>query len=63
MKKLGLHQPIRNLTCGDSEILLVVIGVEVAGLEKTGFVYLLEFFFEGRGRSGGVISCVWSALG
>ena len=63
MKKLRLNQPIRNLTSGNLEILLVVIGVEVVGLEKTGFVCLLEFFFEGRGRSGGVISCVWSALG
>ena len=56
-KQLRLDQAIRNLTFGDLEIPLVVTGVGVTGLKKTGVMYLLGLF-EGRGRSGGVISTV-----
>ena len=41
MKQLKLDQAIRNLTFGDLEILLVVIGLAVTGLKKTGVVYIL----------------------
>ena len=58
MKQLRLHQTLRNLTCGDLEIPLVVIGLEVTGLKKTGFMYLLGLFRGRGGRSGGVTSCV-----
>ena len=62
VKQLRLGQTIRNLTCGDLEIVLVVIGLGVVGLKKTRFVYLPDLF-GGRGRRrGGVISCVWSAF-
>ena len=65
MKQLRLDEAIGNLTFSDLEILVVVTGLGVTGLKKTEVVYLLGFFFGrgGRGRSGGVISCVWSALG
>ena len=43
-------------TFGDLEIPLVVVGLGVTGLKKTGVAYLLGFLGEG-GRSGGVISC------
>ena len=49
MKQLKLDQAIRNLTFGDLEIPLVVIGLGVTGLKKTGVVYLLSLF-EGRGQ-------------
>ena len=42
---------MRNLTSGDLRILLVVIQLEVTGLKKTRFVYLLDLF-EGRGEKG-----------
>ena len=62
MKQLRLDQTIRNFTCGDLEIPFVVIGLGVTGLKKIGFVYHIDLF-GGGGRSGGVILCLWSALG
>ena len=59
MRQLRLDQAIRNLTCGDLEIPLVVIGLGVTGLKEAGFVYLLDLFGDG-GRTGGGISCVGS---
>ena len=50
MKQLRLDQAIKNLTCGDLEISLVVIG-----LKKTGVVFLLGFFGGRRERRGGAI--------
>ena len=44
MKPLRLDQAVRNLTCGNLEIPLVVIRLRVTGLKKTGFVYLLDLF-------------------
>ena len=41
---MKLDQNIRNLNCGDLEILLVVIGLGVTGLKITGFAYLLDLF-------------------
>ena len=41
-----LDQAIRNLTCSDLEIPLVVIGLGVKGLKKTRVVYLLGFLEE-----------------
>ena len=68
MKQLKLDQAIRKLTFGGLEIPLVVIGLGVTGLKKTGVVYLRGFWGERGGgggggggggeRSGGVISCV-----
>ena len=49
MNQLRLDQTIRNLTCGDLEIPLVMIRLEVIGLKKNGFVYLLDLF---GGREG-----------
>ena len=46
-----LDQTIRNLICGDLEILLVVIRLAVTGLKKTGFMYLLDLFV-GMGENG-----------
>ena len=46
----GIDQTIKNLTCGDLEILLVVIRLGVTWLKKTGLVYLLDFL--GRGEEG-----------
>ena len=50
MRQLRLDQAIRNLTCGDLEIPLVVIGLVVTGLREVGFVYLLDLFGEGGER-------------
>ena len=61
LKQLRLNQALRNLTCGDLEIALVVIGLGVTGLKNTGFMYLLDMFGEG-GRTSGAISCVWNAF-
>ena len=52
MKQLKLDQATRNLTFGDLEILLLVIGLAVTGLKKTGVVYILGFF---GGKGGGVV--------
>ena len=52
MKQLKLDQAIRKLTFGGLEIPLVVIGLGVTGLKKTGVVYLLGFWGE-RGGGGG----------
>ena len=41
-----LDQAIRNLTCSDLEIPLVVTGLGVKGLKKTRVVYLLGFLEE-----------------
>ena len=60
MKQLRLDQAIRNLTCGDLEIPLVLIELGVTGLKKTESCISWGFLGEG-GRSGGVISCVRSA--
>ena len=54
VKQLKLDQATRNFTFGDLEILLLVIGLAVTGLKKTGVVYILGFF-GGKGR--GVV--VW----
>ena len=35
---------MKNLTCGDLEILLVVIRLGVTRLKKTGLEYLLDSF-------------------
>ena len=51
-KQLRLHQTMTNLTCGDLETLLVLIGLEVTGLKKTGFGYLLGLFGRTERRSG-----------
>ena len=52
MRQLRLDQAIRNLTCGDLEIPLVVA--------KGGGVRVLPGFVWGGGRTGGGISCLWS---
>ena len=49
MKQLKLDEAIRNLTFGDLEIPLVVIGLGVTGLKKTRIVYLLGIL-GGRGE-------------
>ena len=49
VNQLRLDQTIRNLTCGDLEIPLVMIRLEVIGLKKNRFVYLLDLF---GGREG-----------
>ena len=49
--QLKLDEVIRNLTCSDLEILLLVIGLGIAELKKTRFVYLLDFFL-GKGGEG-----------
>ena len=41
-KQLRLDQTIRNLTCGDLEISLVVIRLGVSRLKKIRFLYLQE---------------------
>ena len=41
-KQLKLDKTTKNLTCSDLEIPLVVIRVEVTGLKKTEFVFLLD---------------------
>ena len=51
-KKIRLHQTMANLTYGDLEILLVLIGLEVTGLKKTGFAYLLGLFGRTERRGG-----------
>ena len=61
MKQLRLEQAIRNLTCDDLEIPLVLIGLGVTALKKTESCTSWGFLGE-RGRSGGVISCLWSAI-
>ena len=47
-KELRLDQTKRNLTCGDLEISLLLIGLKSkrikTGLKKTRFVYLLDLF-------------------
>ena len=40
-------QTIRNLTCVDLEISIVVTRLEVTGSKKTGFVYVIDLF-EGK---------------
>ena len=62
MKQLWLDQAIRNLTCDDLEIPLVVIGLGITELKKAVVLHLLGFF-RGGGRSASVISCVCSTLG
>ena len=49
--ELRLNQTIRNLTCVDLEILLVVIRLGVTVLKKFGLVYLLDLFEE-KGEEG-----------
>ena len=51
-KWLRLDHTIRNFTCDDVEISLVVIRLGVTGLKKSKFVYLLDLFGEGRRRNG-----------
>ena len=62
MKQLKLDQAVTNLTFGDLEIPLVGIVLEETGLKRQESCISRVFWGEG-GRSGGVISCVWSALG
>ena len=52
MKQLRFDQAVRNLTFSDLEIPIVVIGLRVTGLKKTGFMFLLDLFGEGRGENG-----------
>ena len=54
MKLLTHDQAIRNLTCGDLEIPLVVTGLEVTRLKKTRFVYPLDLL-GGRDEGGGEV--------
>ena len=42
---------MRNLTCADLGILLVVIQLGITGLKKTKVMYFLDLF-EGRGKKG-----------
>ena len=44
---------MRNLICGDLEILLVVIRLGVYGLKKTEMLYLLDLFL-GKGAEKAV---------
>ena len=53
-KDLRVDRAIRNLSCRDLEISLVVIRLGVIGLKLTRFMYLLDLF-GGKGRRGGVI--------
>ena len=46
---LRLDQTVRNLACGDVDILLVMIRLGVTILKKTKFVHLLDLL-EGRGE-------------
>ena len=46
VSQLRLDQSIRNLTCGDLEIPVVVIRLGVNDLRKTTLVYLLYLFEE-----------------
>ena len=48
------NHTIRNLTCGDLQISLMVIRLGVTGLKKTTTVYLLDLF-GGRGIRDGMI--------
>ena len=50
MKQLRFDQAIRNLTCGDLEILIVVIGLGVTGLKKTGSCTSLICLGKGGGE-------------
>ena len=50
-KWLRLYQTIRNLTCGDLGIPLMVIRLGVTGLKKTRVVCVSDLF-EGRGEKG-----------
>ena len=52
-KQLRLDQTIKNLTCGDLQIPLVVIQLQVTALKKIKFVYLLDLF---GGRKKRVVS-------
>ena len=45
------YQTMRNLTCADLGILLVVIQLGITGLKKTKVMYFLDLF-EGRGKKG-----------
>ena len=49
---MKLDQTIEKITCGDLEILLVVIGLGVTRLKKTSFVFLLDLFRGRRSRVG-----------
>ena len=49
--QLKLDEVIRNLTCSDLEIPLLVIGLGITELKKTRFVYLLDIFL-GKGGEG-----------
>ena len=62
LKQLRLNQTVRSLTCGDIEVLLVVIRLGVTGLKKTRLVYLLDLL----GKRGEERWCdllrVWNAF-
>ena len=58
-KYLNLDQTIRNLTCDDLEISLVVIRLGVTGLKKTGLCTSWTCLGKEGGR-GGMILCKWS---
>ena len=49
-----LDQTLRNLTCSDLKISLVIIRLGVTGIKKTRLVYLQDLFGR-RGRRIGVI--------
>ena len=44
VKQLRLDQTLRNITCSDLEISVVVIRLGVTELEKTKLMYLLDSF-------------------
>ena len=51
-KWLGLYQIIRNIISANLEISLVVIRLEVTGLEKKNRLAYILYMFEGRGKKG-----------
>ena len=44
VKQLRLDQTLKNITCSDLEISVVVIRLGVTELEKTKLMYLLDSF-------------------
>ena len=50
-KQLRSNRSIRDPTCGDLEILLVLIQLGVTGLKKVEFVFFLQLL-RGRGKKG-----------
>ena len=60
-KYLRLDRTIKDLSCGDSKNLFVVIRLEATGLEQTGLVCFQDFWkVEGKRSDGVVWFSVWS---